>query len=225
MIGASPATSIMKSIVALVLAASCAALFTGCVTGRREVDLPIAAIPAAASTKDAIHIASITDDRVFENKPRNPSTPSIDGDVTSLTPAMKDVMIGRQRNGFGKAMGDIALSGGETVTKRVRALVERGMQQRGHRVTDDVPSATAASVSIVEFWAWGTPGMWSISFEARVTCRLTITNAGKSNTLLVQGYGLNHGQVAKDANWQLAYERAFNDFNTKLISELDKSGY
>jgi hypothetical protein len=32
-------------------------------------------------------------------------------------------MIGRQRNGFGKAMGDMALPADDSVTKRTRLLV------------------------------------------------------------------------------------------------------
>jgi hypothetical protein len=84
----------------------------GCVTGRRTFELPIAAHEVPAANKGRVYIGAVTDDRQFENRPSEPSTPSIDGDVTKLSAAQKDQMIGRQRNGFGKAMGDIALAQG-----------------------------------------------------------------------------------------------------------------
>jgi hypothetical protein len=43
-------------------------------------------------------------------------------------------MIGRQRNTFGHAMGDIMLPAGESLTKRVRALVEQALKQNGYQI-------------------------------------------------------------------------------------------
>jgi hypothetical protein len=42
--------------------------------------------------------------------------------------------------------------------------------------------------------------------------------------LTIRGYGINKGQVARDANWQLAYQRAFEDFLTKSSAELRNAG-
>jgi hypothetical protein len=121
---------------------------TGCVTGRRTFDLPVTAQDSAASTIGSVYIASITDDRQFQNKPSDPSTPSIDGDVRTLSAQQKDQMIGRQRNGFGKAMGDIAFPPGDSVTKRVRLLVEQGLSRSGYRVTSDPNAPNSISVSV-----------------------------------------------------------------------------
>jgi len=46
------------------------------------------------------------------------------------------------------------------------------------------------------------------------------TDASGVHTAIVKGYGLNHGQFAKDANWQQAYEPAFEDF----IANLEHNG-
>jgi len=59
-------------------------LQTGCVVGRRSFELPVPS-------------------------PSDPSMPSIDGDVTKVSVQEKNRMIGRQRNGFGYATGDMAL--------------------------------------------------------------------------------------------------------------------
>ena len=72
-------------------------LLTGCVLGRRTVDLPIPSLSGGEEAKGEVFIGDITDNRVFQNKPSDPSIPSIDGDVNSLTPQEKAMMIGRQR--------------------------------------------------------------------------------------------------------------------------------
>lgn len=41
----------------------------------------------------------------------------------------------------------------------------------------------------------------------------------RDRTLDITGYGLTSIQVARDANWQLAYQRAFEDY----LKQLDKA--
>jgi uncharacterized lipoprotein YajG len=187
-------------------------LQTGCVTGRRsfELQVPTSAVPAGTAGK--VYIAGVTDDREFQNKPSDPSIPSIDGDVTRLSAAEKDQMIGRQRNGFGKAMGDIALPSDESVTSRARLLVEEGLKRKGYAISTDPHSANVVAVSVKDFWAWMTPGFIALTFEAKVSCLISVTNSTGTYSTVVKGYGLNHGQVAKNGNWQEAYDPAFEDF-------------
>ncbi len=196
-------------------------LQAGCVTGRRALSLPVSAHDVPSPTRGQVYIAAVTDNRHFENKPSDPSTPSIDGDVTKLSAAEKDRMIGRQRNTFGKAMGDIGLMENDSVTKRVRLLVEEGLHRKGYGVTDDPKASVAATVSIDDFWGWGTPGFWALTFEAKIQCTISVTNATGVQKAIVKGYGINHGQVAKDVNWQEAFDPAFEDFITNLGTQWD----
>ncbi|HEY4248978.1 MAG TPA: hypothetical protein VGM64_19290 [Lacunisphaera sp.] len=216
----------MKRFVTLLCVVSPLLLLTsGCVTGRRTVSLPVHSLgtPAAASKGDFL-ISSVTDNRHFENKPSDPSTPSIDGDVNSLTPDQKASMIGRQRNTYGHAMGDIALPASDSVVQRTQELLKDALEQRGYHVTQDAAAPNSASVSIDQFWAWFTPGFASVSFEARVYCTLTIHKGGNGGTVVIKGNGLNRGQMASDANWALAYDRAFTDFLQKFGPEMEKAG-
>ena len=130
-------------------------LQAGCVTGRRELTLTA---PTDASVKGAtvgrVFLATVTDDRQFQNKPGDPSTPSIDGDVTKLSTEDKDRMVGRQRNGFGHAMGDVSLAGNDSVTKEVRSLVKQGLQRNDYRLTQDSDAPNVMKISTTEFWSW-----------------------------------------------------------------------
>lgn len=207
----------------LVLLAAATLLFqSGCVVGRRTLSLsvPTASLPAA--TKGKVYVASVTDDRTFQNKPSDPSIPSIDGDVTAISAAEKDRMIGRQRNTWGHAMGDIGLPDNDSVTKRVRLLVEEGLRRTGHEVVSAPEGAQTLTVSVEKFWAWTTPGMWALTFEANIFTRITLKTPTGSSTFTVMGLGTNHGQVAKDGNWLEAYEPAFEDFLASFKREMDK---
>jgi hypothetical protein len=201
-------------------------LFSGCVVGRRTVSLSVPTTPALGSaTKGTVVIKKISDDRRFENKPKEPSTPSIDGDVNSITAEQKKMFIGRQRNTYGHAMGDIAMPAGQNVENRTFDLLKEGFARRGYTVSAEGESNAAVEVSIDEFWAWFSPGFATISFESRITCKLTVRRGDQVQTITVNGHGLNKGQVASDANWALAYTRGFDDFLKNLDAELAKAGF
>jgi hypothetical protein len=203
---------------------SCA-LFSGCVMGRRTVALAVPTTPAPASPKGEFVVNSAEDLRHFEDKPASPDTPSVDGVVSSKSKEELAGMIGRQRNTYGKAMGDIALPAPATVQTKTIELIEEGLRRSGYTIAKGSASANTASAKIDSFWAWFTPGMWSVGFEARVECHITITHGNKTATLYVQGRGENRGQVASDANWQLAYSRAFDDFLNNFQSAMKREGF
>jgi hypothetical protein len=212
-----------------VLLLSCVALIcltSGCVTGTRSLGVNVA--PAEAYAKGApkgpIGIGNISDLRQFENKPGDPSTPSIDGDVNTLSPERRSTYIGRQRNTFGHAMGDIALPAGQTVQVKVSDLLREGLKRRGYEVVDASTTENRATLEIQQFWSWMTPGFFALSFEAQIKCKVTISKDGKPVSVIVKGYGLNHGQLAKNVNWQEAFDIAFADFLKNLDEQADAAG-
>lgn len=208
-------------IIPLFLISVTALFLSGCVTGRRAITLetPVT-VATQMPTKGTVAIVSIVDQRVFQNKPTDPSTPSLDGDVHRADKDALKTMIGRQRNGWGKAMGDIQLAGGDTVEQQMRRLVTEGLRRRGYAVGESEPGNPNVRVVIDKFWAWFTPGMWAVDFEANMSCELTIEKAGATRRVVVTGYGKNTGQMASDLNWQQAYERAYADFLNNFDSAL-----
>ena len=200
-------------------------LLTGCVAGRRTIDLSVPSSPQITVEKGEIFIGRIEDNRTFQNNPSDPTNPSIDGDVTSLTEKQKGLMIGRQRGGFGQAAGDVGLPANDSVMTRTRLLLEEGFKKRGYSITSDSSALNSVTATINQFWGWITPRIFTISFEARVNCTITLTKPDGLSTIIVQGYGRNQGQMPSDANWQLAYQRAFQDFLSQLDSKLAEAGY
>lgn len=216
----------MKNLKGIILSVLVCSLFSGCVVGRRTVALSVpTAAPAGFASKGTVVVKKISDDRRFENKPASPSTPSVDGDVNSLSPEQKKTFIGRQRNGYGKAMGDIAMPAGQNVEDRTFELIREGFARRGYTVTAQGDGKDTMEVSIDEFWAWFTPGFWAVSFDSTIACKLTIRRGDQTQTITVKGHGVNVGQVASDANWALAYTRGFEEFLKNLDAELAKAGF
>lgn len=206
----------------LLLVPILAALFlTGCVTGTRNIVLTPPDYINEKSKSGPIYIAIIEDEREFEQKPRSPFTPSVKGNLSSTSKEKLSTLIGRQRNGYGAAMGDVALPEGVTVQDKVRELITKGLEGRGYKVVDDENSPNKISVDIEKFWAWFSPGFWAISFESNLQCKIDFEQPSGNVTLDVAGYGINKGQVASDANWELAYQRAFLDFLKNLDATLD----
>jgi Uncharacterized lipoprotein len=219
----------MKTPLILLMAAASIVLTSGCVTGRRSLDVDVP--PADASTpapkvagKGPITLGDVSDNRVFENGPGSPSTPSVNGDVDQLSAAQKSTFIGRQRNGFGHAMGDITLPEGQTVQGKVSDLIREGLKRRGYDVTGTTGAPNTVTAEVQQFWTWMTPGFFALSFEAHLAAKISVTSNGKTVSFIVKGYGLNHGQFAKDSNWKQAYDIAFQDFITNLNAQLDASG-
>ncbi|MEE8059041.1 MAG: YajG family lipoprotein [Pseudomonadales bacterium] len=199
-------------------------VLAGCVTGTRNIQLTPPEYSSGKSASGLIYIASIEDKRIFEQKPKNPSTPSVKGNLSSASKEKLSTLVGRQRNGWGAAMGDVALPEGQTVQEKVRELLTKGLESRGYEVINDNNAPNKITVDIEKFWAWFSPGMWVISFESDIQCKINLENASGSSVIDVTGYGINKGQVASNANWELAYKRAFTDFMKNLDIALDSKG-
>lgn len=199
-------------------------VLSGCVTGTRNIELNAPEFSNQKSASGPIYIDIIEDQRTFESKPRSPSTPSVKGSLETTSKEKLSTLIGRQRNGYGAAMGDVALPEGATVQDKMRQLLTQGLESRGYTVINDSSAEKKMSVEIEKFWAWFSPGVWAVSFESTLQCKINIEGDQNSQTFDIAGYGINKGQVASNANWTLAYQRAFLDFLENLDKALDNAG-
>jgi len=213
----------------LVLALLLALLSSACATTRGEMALTVpAAGEVVAADAPAVVIEIVEDQREFQVNPRDPSIPSLKkGHEYVLDADGRKRAIARKRNGYGMAMGDILLEGDQTVETITRELVAKGLAERGFRVVaaagapDD---AIRMRVGIREFWAWFSPGVWSVSMEAKMKIRFDLSDATGSRRFEVSAYGINKGQSGREGNWRVAYDRAFEDYLSKQRSEFQRNG-
>jgi uncharacterized lipoprotein YajG len=132
-------------------------------------------------------------------------------------------MIGRQRDGYGLALGDVQLKAGETVETRTRMLIREGLKRHGYKVAAE--SSNTINVSINQFWAWFTPGLVSSAFESQLSCEIDMVVNGRHEKFTVDGRGRNAGGIASDANWKISYRRAFADFLDNLDFALSSAKF
>lgn len=201
-------------------------LLAACATNRSYLSLDVPAAPAGSDAGRVAVIESVSDERVFEADPDDPSTPSLkQGDKYTLDADGRKAAIARKRNGYGMAIGDILLQPPATVETITRDLVASGLRQRGYRIAeaDSAPAdALRVNVTIQEFWAWFTPGFWAVEMEARLKTLLEFEGAA-DRTIEVSGYGSNAGQSGRATNWKQAYDRAFHDYLEKQKAALDQA--
>jgi uncharacterized lipoprotein YajG len=219
----------MKHLIHGFVAVSVLALTAGCATTRTNMSLEIPSPGSAVvSGGKPVVIDAIHDMRVFEIDPEDPSTPSLKkGASYALDAVQRKQAIARKRGGFGKAFGDILLTPGEDVESLTRQLLTNAFASRGYSVLDaaNAPAGTPhVSVDIRQFWAWFTPGFWSASIEAKLDTLLKIDSPQGHRQVAVKGYGRNSIQVAREANRQLAYQRAFEHYLKQFAEAANNNG-
>jgi hypothetical protein len=197
----------------------------GCATSRSTV-MPTVATTAVANPTEgtAVKIVSVADQRVFERKPQNPSTPSLGSDSDLANPAITGRAIGRKRGGFGAALGDVLLPEGKTVSGLVQDAVVNAYRGAGYRVLskDDAGFDTAipVDVKVKEFWCWDTPGFWTMSIENRMNVVITAPQPGFENGTTVGGYAIDHLMAIFEEEWPKIATRSLADFNKNLELKL-----
>lgn len=208
-----------NSILVCVLAG--ATLVAGCATSRSEVKLGGTDTASYAVTKSkVILIRSVTDERVFEQSPSEPSTPSLGGEGATLASAdTKARAIGRKRGGFGKALGDVLLENGQTVAGVVRENLTNALKQAGYRTTSNAaeagPAPVIIDVRIKQFWAWIQPGFWALTLHADITTNLEVS--GNASPTVVSVNTQDSRQIVTDSSWIEIVDQALKDYREQAI--------
>lgn len=199
-------------------------LASGCATSRSEISLAAApataataAAPAVASNGRTVAIRTITDGRTFEAAPTDPSTPSIGtegGDV-------RDRAVGRKRNSYGRALGDVLLPEGETVSGVVRANLTSAFQQAGFQVVDAsaaTPETLMVDVDIRQFWSWFQPGFWAITLNSNIETNLAV--AGSDQPVPISIHVERQGQAATDGAWRQVLTEATTAYQAEAAQRV-----
>lgn len=216
----------MTRLASVVLAAALSLGLAACESGRSTVALA----PAPLTNPNAgqeVKITDVVDARLFEARPRQPSTPSLeDGAIGNRDLTAR--AIARKRNGQGLAQGDVVLPEGQTVAKLVGETVANGFRRAGYRVLKagdaGYDKALPISVKIVEFWSWSQTNFIS-NFTAHHISRLEIkapgtpidqatVQASAQNTITFGGIG--------DSDWQKLTAEGLETLSGRVTQLLGK---
>ena len=160
-------------------------------------------------------IRSVTDQRIFEQEPSDPSVPSLGfGGSDSAPDAIKERAVARKRNGFGKAMGDVLLEH-DTVKSAVRQAVQQALTDAGYQVVNEGQSSSSepdltVDVRIVRFWSWFNPGFWAITLHTAISTDFMLK--GRKAPLNVSVQSDENYQAATDGNWKEIINKALDEY-------------
>jgi hypothetical protein len=211
----------------------------GCATNRSEIKLasPVTAVPAAKAGAAAeakpeaatsgvptrtIVLRSVTDERSFEERPSDPSHPSLGFEGSSgATAETRARAIGRKRNTFGQALGDVLLENGQTVTGVMSDSITASLTQAGYRVVTDpaaaAPGDPVLDVHIKGFWSWFQPGFWAIKLHADIVTQIDV-NPGTPFT--VEVHAQDSRQAATEKAWMQAIEKGLAEYRAQLADKV-----
>src|SRR5262245_28773335 len=214
----------MGSIKFLTIAAMALTL-SGCAASRSTFDLSVAQ-GEHSDAKAYVKLLQVTDQRLYEVNPRDPSIPSL-GDATQINDqAITSRALARKRNGWGMALSDILLPEGRTVEQVVREAVTKALADKGYTVVEpgDVhyPTASPLKVDIQKFWSWMTPGFFTISLEFESTLTMQSDAILDLKQEMVRGYSHGNFLAATDGAWQETMQEGMTDLITKISAKLRK---
>ncbi len=197
------------------------ALFlNGCATSRSVIDIPMpVSTELSKSNGKEIYINSITDKRLFEIKPPEPSTPSLDpseeqGDKIKLR------AIARKRNSYGMGLGDILLPEGKTVDLLIDAALREGFIESGYKVINSKELVTnntyIIDAQINKLWSWMNPGFWAITLSTEISTEIAIKSNSALDKKIIAIKTSDTFQAATESNWIEIMQGALKAYITEL---------
>jgi hypothetical protein len=205
------------------------AVLTGCAqyeTSRSEIKLdnPIATQRGSIiSTRKTAVIRLVTDERIFEQTPQEPSTPSLGFEETDqATAETKARAIGRKRGRYGNALGDVLLQKGQTAASVIRENLAAALMQAGYEVKNEgtaSPSTLIIDAHIKQFWSWRQSGYYPMVLKAGIATDLTISGAQSPVPINAHSEVTRHLKIRDDSVWINLVSMALDDFRAQVVAK------
>ena len=215
----------MLKMIATIFLLAATVLETGCALTRSEVKLasPEANQASYSVTKStAILIRSVTDERVFEDAPSEPSVPSLGHEGSAQASAdVKARAFARKRNAFGRALGDVLLENGQTVSSVVRDNLVSAFREAGYRTTSNRVEAGASpmivDVHVKQFWVWTENTFGAFILNANIETSLVTNNAASPTVASV--HTENIVRTGSDTNRVETIDKALKDYHAQVAEK------
>jgi uncharacterized lipoprotein YajG len=197
---------------------------SGCATSRSIIEVPLPASGEfSKSNGKEIFINTLTDKRVFEVKPREPSTPSLDPDEKQGDD-IKLRAIARKRNGYGMGLGDILLPEGKTVESLMSTVVRQAFVENGYTVLSKKGQITdntyIVDIEVNKLWSWMNPGFLAITLSSEIATDIIIKYKDNSDKKSISVKISDNFQTGAEGNWLEVMQRALKAYIAELKLKL-----
>ncbi|MGB7949501.1 MAG: YajG family lipoprotein [Candidatus Binatia bacterium] len=197
-----------------------ACFLSGCATSRDVVYLATPTTGNFATSKGIeIYIRSVVDKRIFEAPPKSPDIPSLDP-AEPENDTIKLRAIGRKRNTYGKALGDILLNEGQTVESVIYNSLRQAFIESGYTVIENnsnmSQSSQAVDVQINKFWSWMNPGFWAITLSTEIATDITVKKANEVDKKTIHVKAADNFQTGVEENSLSVMNSALKDYVSQV---------
>lgn len=196
----------------------------GCATSRSVIDVPMpVSVKTPKSNGKEIYINSVTDKRLFEINPSEPSIPSLDpseeqGDNVKLR------AIARKRNTYGKGLGDIILPEGKTVVLLIDTAIRQAFVENGYKVINSKELITnntyVVDAQINKLWSWMNPGFFALTLSTEIHTEIAIKNNGELDKKIIAVKASDTFQTGSESNWVEVMQSALKAYIAELRLDL-----
>jgi len=173
------------------------------------------------------HFAKITevrDLRQFSVNPRDPSQPSLGSEDEIRDTKITGRAVGRKRNGYGMALGDVAVQETTSVAGLVRDAARKALQDRGYVVVEqNSPQYTEAlplTLDVQQFWTWISLGMFEGTFTFDATVGMSGNGLLATNPTSVKSQTVVTSMAGTDAIWTRTVQTGLNDLAEKIKAQI-----
>lgn len=204
-------------------------LLAGCATSRSTVDVAFDAPndsgsqggPALGKT---VYVSDVRDKRTFQENPLTPEIPSLDP-TRAVSGEIKLRAIGRKRNTWGKALGDILLNEGTSVETLAAEAIHRAFLEKGYAIVND-PNQVSSSTRVVhaditQFWTWMNPGFWALTISSEIATELAIKQGDTVRNETVRVKSADNFQTGMEENYVQVVKDALRLYVDELKRKLD----
>ncbi|WP_313086167.1 flagellar biosynthesis protein [Pseudomonas sp.] len=187
----------------------------GCVTSRSVVDV---SVPALTGTTGQKVVITTIDERTFEAKPRSADIPSLKGGEINDT-SITGRAYARKRNGYGKALGDVVLPSGRTVSQLVGSAVANAYTQSGYQVVEGQGAdARQVRVRIREFWTWFSPGFTYVTVNNKANLLIEVDGQPPMAIATEVKDGM---QFVADSDWAAVTRQGLQEVTATVAKKLE----
>jgi len=188
----------------------------GCATSRGVVSLATPNSEERAISKGIeIYIHSVVDKRIFEVAPKTPNIPSLDPSEPQ-NDTIKLRAIARKRDGFGKALGDIILTEGQTVESVIHDSLRQAFLESGYTVIENNANTSKSSyvidAQINKFWSWMNPGFWAITLSTEIATDITVKKVNDTDNKAIYVKASDTFQTGVEDNWLSVMNSALRNY-------------
>jgi hypothetical protein len=221
-----------KSCVPIVIAVSvCLVSILGVQAAAKGLKLDVPEIKSPADSKNLkVIIRSITDKRVFEDRPKTPDIPSYGIGLAKATREMQHLVVGRARDGYGKARRNVFLKKGQTVESLTENLIANAFKGAGYTILNKKQTADRDTliidVAIDKFWGWirvnpggALMGSGAMYMDGKILTTLRVTRNGKkAGHWMISGEGSHRlGIGVTTRNWLKLFRLMFEDYTANAL--------